>query len=125
MEGLYVPQGHNRHHLFWEKSNYSGRLRRTFRNFPGNVIPTPVPQHNQLHRELGPPLIPTKHQMLDSMDILRDTEPHGFTWGAIALQRYFENEAFELTSCEESMRALKISDHIRSQLGYLTLQKVE
>lgn len=125
MSALEVPRGWNRHHVWYARADYRRGLRREFRNFAGNVVPVPVSQHNALHRELLPPPMPSRRQMLEGMDILSEhPESTEFTWGAIALQGYFLDEAFSLNSCEQAETALQISEHLRVQLGFLALQKV-
>ena len=116
--------GYNKHHLWFNRADYRRGLQREFRNFAGNIVLTPIVQHNKLHKALLPPPMPTRNQMLDGMDILKSTEHTEYTWGAVALQGYFLDEAFSLVSCEQAERALQISEHLGLQLGFLALQKV-
>ena len=63
--------------------------------------------------------------MLNAMDILASHPEHTeYTWGAVALRAYFQDEAFTLASCEQAEKALHISEHLGLQIGYLVLQKV-
>lgn len=117
------PKGYNRHHLWYARSDYRQGLRRAFRNFQGNVIPVLVESHNELHANLPPPPIPSRRQMLDGMDVLSEADPRSITSGAIALAAYFYGEALRLAP-EQSEKALRISEHLNQQLGYLTLERV-
>lgn len=125
MEALLIPKKWNRHHLWFNRADYRRGLQREFRGFAGNIVPVPIERHNQLHRDLLPPPMPSRRQMLDSMDILSNHPEHTeYTWGAVALEGYFRDEAFSLASCEQAEKALQISEHLGLQLGYLALQKV-
>ena len=112
----------NNHHLWWEKRDYSRGLKRAFRNFPGNVVPTLVVQHNQLHHDMLPPLMPSRRQMMEAMDLLDGQQQTDNVYGALILKAYFLDEAFSLPSCEQSERALAIHEHLDQQIGYLTLR---
>lgn len=112
----------NIHHVWYHKTDYRGRVERHFRNNVGFLIPTPVSNHNQVHRALwnGPPK-PTKDEMIDCMDFMEESHESFKVdrfWGPEAAMKFFIIKEFE--NEEETDRYHEIRHHLAKQIGILS-----
>lgn len=112
----------NIHHLFYQKALYRNSRERRFRNTVGLQIPTTVPVHNRLHRELfdGPPK-PTKNEMgdcIDYMDGAHESVKVDRFWGAEAAMKFFIIREFDNEA--EAERYQDTRYHLARQIGILS-----
>lgn len=121
-----LPKRWDSHHVFWTKTEYTTRIEKRFRNTPGLVIPTPLTNHNLLHRRLTPPPKPERQEMVNVMDYLDDTPAavqFDRLWGIEKTARFFGAIASQDT--EAGFKARRIESHLQDQMGYLSMRLVE
>lgn len=58
----------NRHHLQFERNNYTGPLQRVFRGLSSRVVDMWIIDHNELHERYSAPRVPTDIQMIDVVE---------------------------------------------------------
>ena len=58
----------NRHHLQFERNNYTSPLQRVFRGLSSRVVDMWIIDHNELHERYSPPRVPTDIQMIDCVE---------------------------------------------------------
>lgn len=58
----------NRHHLQYERNNYTSPLQRVFRGLSSRVVDMWIIDHNELHERYSAPRVPTDIQMIDVVE---------------------------------------------------------
>lgn len=58
----------NRHHLQFERNNYTSPLQRVFRGLSSRVVDMWIIDHNELHERYSAPRVPTDIQMIDCVE---------------------------------------------------------
>lgn len=58
----------NRHHLQFERNNYTSPLQRVFRGLSSRVVDMWIADHNELHERYSAPRVPTDIQMIDVVE---------------------------------------------------------
>lgn len=58
----------NRHHLQFERNNYTSPLQRVFRGLSSRVVDMWIADHNELHERYSAPRVPTDIQMIDCVE---------------------------------------------------------
>lgn len=58
----------NRHHLQYERNNYTSPLHRVFRGLSSRVVDMWIADHNELHERYSAPRVPTDIQMIDVVE---------------------------------------------------------
>lgn len=58
----------NRHHLQFERNNYTSPLQRVFRGLSSRVVDMWIADHNELHERYSPPRVPTDIAMIDVVE---------------------------------------------------------
>lgn len=58
----------NRHHLQFERNNYTSPLQRVFRGLSSRVVDMWIIDHNELHERYSAPRVPTDIQMIDVVE---------------------------------------------------------
>ena len=58
----------NRHHLQYERNNYTSPLQRVFRGLSSRVVDMWIIDHNELHERYSAPRVPTDIQMIDCVE---------------------------------------------------------
>lgn len=58
----------NRHHLQYERNNYTSPLQRVFRGLSSRVVDMWIADHNELHERYSAPRVPTDIQMIDVVE---------------------------------------------------------
>lgn len=58
----------NRHHLQYERNNYTSPLQRVFRGLSSRVVDMRIIDHNELHERYSAPRVPTDIQMIDVVE---------------------------------------------------------
>lgn len=58
----------NRHHLQYERNNYTSPLHRVFRGLSSRVVDMWIIDHNDLHERYSAPRVPTDIQMIDVVE---------------------------------------------------------
>lgn len=58
----------NRHHLQYERNNYTSPLQRVFRGLSSRVVDMWIIDHNELHERYSPPRVPTDIAMIDVVE---------------------------------------------------------
>jgi len=58
----------NRHHLQFERNNYTSPLQRVFRGLSSRVVDMWIIDHNELHERYSAPRVPTDIAMIDVVE---------------------------------------------------------
>lgn len=58
----------NRHHLQFERNNYTSPLQRVFRGLSSRVVDMWIADHNELHERYSAPRIPSEVAMIDVVE---------------------------------------------------------
>lgn len=58
----------NRHHLQFERNNYTSPLHRVFRGLSSRVVDMWIADHNELHERYSAPRIPSEVAMIDVVE---------------------------------------------------------
>lgn len=58
----------NRHHLQFERNNYTSPLQRVFRGLSSRVVDMWIADHNELHERYSAPHIPSEVAMIDVVE---------------------------------------------------------
>lgn len=58
----------NRHHLQYERNNYTSPLQRVFRGLSSRVVDMWIADHNELHERYSAPRVPTDIAMIDVVE---------------------------------------------------------
>ena len=58
----------NRHHLQYERNNYTSPLQRVFRGLSSRVVDMWIADHNELHERYSAPRIPSEVAMIDVVE---------------------------------------------------------
>ena len=58
----------NRHHLQYERNNYTSPLQRVFRGLSSRVVDMWIIDHNELHERYSAPRIPSEVAMIDVVE---------------------------------------------------------
>lgn len=58
----------NRHHLQFERNNYTSPLQRVFRGLSSRVVDMWIADHNELHERYSAPRVPTDIAMIDVVE---------------------------------------------------------
>lgn len=58
----------NRHHLQYERNNYTSPLQRVFRGLSSRVVDMWIIDHNELHERYSAPRVPTDIAMIDVVE---------------------------------------------------------
>jgi len=58
----------NRHHLQFERNNYTSPLQRVFRGLSSRVVDMWIIDHNELHERYSAPRVPTDIAMIDCVE---------------------------------------------------------
>lgn len=58
----------NRHHLQFERNNYTSPLQRVFRGLSSRVVDMRIIDHNELHETYSAPRIPSEVAMIDCVE---------------------------------------------------------
>lgn len=70
--GLRVVEAQRRvtsnHHLYWPGRNYQGPVSHLFRALVPHVVPLLIQEHEELHHEYSPPVMPKEGLMVDVID---------------------------------------------------------
>ncbi len=114
----------NRHHVMHYARWYQTPTERLFRNIEGLVLPLYVPEHNELHANVPPPLKPTRplmEQVTEYAHELYDDPYEQFN----KLVHFIGDIANSSWSCERADEAFRLHENLIAQAGYIELGRVE
>jgi hypothetical protein len=119
MERPRLGKGQNYHHIWWTARNYNyqDELQERFRENKNFVFPMIKDVHISLHEDIGPPPKPSRYQMYAILGDMALFRPEG---RADKIYRAIDTlNILSRIDGEPSENALKIAEHLESQLIYL------
>lgn len=109
----------NKHHVVWQKANYTSKAERAYRGLDGLILPLAIDSHNDLHANVLPPRKPSAALMSlavefnEAIDIGNDYEIFDDMIG------FFQEEAETSTSPERASEAYKVASNFILQRSFV------
>lgn len=111
----------NLHHMFWIRNNYRTPTLKRLRSLGGLVIPAMTYDHQLLHAQMRPMVVPMKPLAEDIIDFASSVEQVDRFDVANETIGFLHEQAEIHTSDEYAFRAKRLAYHLGKQVGYLSL----
>lgn len=68
-----LPEGFDRHHIWFERAGYTSRLEKKLRGHRGFIVPMPIDLHVELHELVLPPPKPEPERIHGLLAVIGDS----------------------------------------------------
>lgn len=115
----------NRHHVWFNRKSYYTPTQKALRYHQGFVIPASAYDHQLLHAQMKPMVVPTKAIIDDILDYIGPSEKPEARFDTLAKTIGFLTlQSQEHYSEDYAYRADRLAAHLSRQMGYLALHDV-